>query len=151
MEAYVIPRKNYYLGSSWPSNDGMVRLIRKDSLIRWVGKVHEHAEIRGDVGRLRNHFLHDTHRTLEEMVAKTNEWSTVEAQLRYQHHHPLVSWWRLIRVMMTAFFDSFVSQGGWRAGTVGWIESVYQAFSIFVTYAKLWEMQQEANSKRGKK
>lgn len=140
--AFFIPRKNYYLGSLWPAKDGMVRLIRKDALIRWVGAVHEHAEIKGNIGELKNYFLHNTHRTLEEMVAKTNEWSLTEARLRFHNHHPQVSWWRLLRVMTTAFFDSFVRQGGWRVGTVGWIESLYQAFSIFITYAKLWEIQQ---------
>lgn len=141
--AFFIPRQNYYMGHLWPAQDGMVRLIRKDALIGWKGIVHEHAQVEGTVGELHNYFIHDTHRGLAEMVAKTNEWSVVEAQLRLDHHHPPVSWWRLLRVMATAFFDSFVRQGGWRAGTVGWIESVYQAFSMFITYAKLWELQQK--------
>jgi hypothetical protein len=45
--------------------------------------------------------------------------------------------------MITGFNRSFFVQGGWRAGAVGWIESIYQAFSMFITYAKLWEMQQK--------
>jgi hypothetical protein len=45
--------------------------------------------------------------------------------------------------MLSAFADSYVTQGGWRVGTAGFIESMYQAFSAFVTYAKLWELQQE--------
>ena len=142
--AYVIPRKNYYLGQLWPSKDGMVRLIRKNALIRWEGVLHEHAVVRGETSTIHNYFIHDTHRTLEEMVAKTNEWSAYEATLRFDTNHPVVSWWRILRVMCTAFYDSFIKQGGWRAGTIGWIESIYQAFSIFITYAKLWEMQQKS-------
>ena len=141
--AYFIPRENYYLGTHWPSRDGMIRLIRKDALIRWEGALHEHAVVNGAVGRLHNYFIHTTHRTLEEMVAKTNEWSDEEARLRYDAHHPPISWWRLFRVMITAFWDSFIRQGGWKAGVVGWIESIYQAFSMFITYAKLWELQQK--------
>jgi len=75
------------------------------------------------------------------MVAKTNEWSVVEARLRLDAHHPPVVWWRLVRVMITGFWESFVRNGGWRAGTVGFIESIYQGYSMFITYAKLWEMQ----------
>jgi hypothetical protein len=45
--------------------------------------------------------------------------------------------------MLTAFIDSYIKQSGWKVGTPGLIESVYQAYSAFVTYAKLWEMQLE--------
>lgn len=144
--AYFIPRQNYYLGELWPTHDGMVRLIRKDNLMRWEGVLHEHAVVNGTIGSLKHYFIHDTHRTLSEMVAKTNEWSALEAQLRFEHHHPLISWWRLLRVMITAFIQSYVVSGGWRAGAVGWIESIYQSFSIFITYAKLWELQQKNTS-----
>jgi hypothetical protein len=77
------------------------------------------------------------------MVTKTNEWSLEEAKLRFDAGHPPVVGWRLIRVMITGFWRSFISQGGWKAGTVGWIESIYQGFSMFITYAKLWELQQK--------
>lgn len=141
--AYFIPRDNFYMGHRWPYRDGMIRLIRRDALVRWEGKLHEHAVINGSVGTLSNSFIHMTHRTLEEMVAKTNEWSDVEAKLRFEANHPHVTWWRLFRVMITGFIDSFFRQGGWKAGVVGWIESMYQAFSMFITYAKLWELQQK--------
>jgi glycosyltransferase involved in cell wall biosynthesis len=139
--AYFIPRKNYYLGVVWPYEDGMVRLIRKKSLTGWIGVLHEHPQVKGKTGKLTNHLIHHTHRTLEEMVAKTNEWSDYEANLRFSAHHPGIVWWRLIRVMITAFWNSYFVQGGWKTGTVGLIESMYQSFSMFITYAKLWELQ----------
>lgn len=142
ISGYVIKRKNYYLSHEWPGVECILRLMRKDALKEWYGELHESPRVQGEAGTLHAPLLHDTHRTLEEMVTKTNEWSRVEAQLRFDVGHPSVVWWRLIRVMLTAFFDSFIKQGGWRAGAVGWIESIYQAFSIFITYAKLWELQQ---------
>jgi glycosyltransferase involved in cell wall biosynthesis len=145
--AYFIPRKNYYLGIEWPYEDGMVRLIRRKSLVRWIGVLHEHAEVKGKIGTLNNHFIHHTHRKLEEMVVKTNEWSAYEANLRYLAHHPKIVWWRFIRVMATAFWNSYITQGGWKIGTVGLIESMYQSFSIFITYAKLWELQRNTYEK----
>ncbi len=116
--------------------------MRKSALMEWYGALHETARMKGAIGRLDAPLVHRTHRTLEEMVAKTNTWSKTEARLRYDANHPPVVWWRLLRVMTTAFWDSFIWQGGWKAGTVGWIESIYQAFSMFITYAKLWEKQQ---------
>ncbi|MFZ2025229.1 MAG: glycosyltransferase family 2 protein [Microgenomates group bacterium] len=140
--AYFITRENYYLGHRWPTKDKMIRLIKKSALLSWQGSLHEHAEIDGVVETLSASLVHQTHRTLSEMVEKTNEWSEIEANLRLSSGHPIVVWWRFIRVMLTAFNDSFWHQQGWRAGTVGWIESIYQAFSMFITYAKLWEKQQ---------
>jgi len=140
--AYFIRRQNYYLGKLWPVQDRMQRLFWKPALIRWQGKLHETAEVRGITSELQEPLIHHTHRTLEEMVAKTNAWSEIEAELRIKAHHPTVSWWRLLRVIWTGFSDSFFRQGGWRAGAAGWIESIYQGFSLFITYAKLWERQQ---------
>jgi hypothetical protein len=77
------------------------------------------------------------------MVAKTNEWSEYEARLRLNAKHPRLVAWRFIRVMMTAFTDSFIKSKGYRNGTYGFIEAIYQAFSMFITYAKLWELQQK--------
>lgn len=141
--AYELFRKNYYLGYPWPVGEWMLRLFRTDQFVGWEGLLHETPTVQGTIGRLNGALLHDTHRTLEEMVDKTNEWSDIEADLRISVHHPPVTWWRIIRVMLTGFWGSYIEQGGWRAGTVGWIESLYQGFSYFITYAKLWEKQQK--------
>lgn len=145
-EGYEVCRKNYYLGKLWPTDEWMLRLFRRDAMEPWKGKLHESPGVRGPVGRLSGKLLHDTHRMLFEMVTKTNEWSGHEARLRFEARHPAVTWWRLLRVMGTGFWESFIRQSGWRAGTVGWIESVYQGFSMFITYAKLWEMQQKRST-----
>ncbi len=141
--AYFLLRKNFYLGHPWPYRDKMERLFWKQGLVGWEGRLHESPRVTGAVGELRNPLVHNTHRTLEEMVEKTNEWSEIEADLRFRAGHPPIVWWRLFRVMMSSFWDSFIKQGGWRAGVTGWIESIFQAYSAFITYAKLWEMQQE--------
>ena len=75
------------------------------------------------------------------MLSKTIAWSSQEALLRYNSGHPKMSWWRFPRVMISAFLSSYVKQQGYRAGVVGIIEGIYQSFSMFVTYAKLWELQ----------
>lgn len=141
---YFLRRQNHYLGHAWPTTDRMQRLFVRAKLIGWEGKVHETARIDGAVGELSPTLRHDTHRTIEEMVAKTNEWSAIEAKLRFDAGHPPVVWWRLFRVMLTGFWQSFIVGQGYRAGTAGWVEGLFQAFSMFVTYAKLWEMQQVA-------
>lgn len=142
-ESYALRRKNYYLGKRWPTTELMLRLFRRSSLVGWYGTLHESARVRGITGILHGELIHDTHRNIAEMVQKTNKWSEIEAALRLNVHHPRIASWRLIRVMMTAFWDSYISQQGFKAGIVGLIESIYQSFSSFITYAKLWELQRK--------
>ena len=122
----------------------MTRLMKKEALIGWHGQLHETPHVRGNVYTFKNPLLHYTHDNLTQMVSKTNEWSEIEAQLRYQNNHPHIVGWRLIRVMITAFFQSYIREGGWKCKTVGVVESIYQSFSMFITYAKLWEKQNRA-------
>ncbi|MBI2420755.1 MAG: glycosyltransferase family 2 protein [Candidatus Levybacteria bacterium] len=139
---FRIKRKNFYFGNhEWPYIEHLERVLKKDKLEGWYGRLHESPKVKGDVGTLEGYLLHYTHRNLTSMVNKTIEWSKIEAELRYNAGHPKMTWWRFSRVMLTAFLDSYVRQGGWRVGVVGLIESMYQSFSIFVTYARLWEMQ----------
>jgi len=147
-KGYYIVRKNYYLGSPWPQTDKMHRFFRREFLKQWTGAVHETAIVDGAVGTIAEPLVHLTHRTLEEMVAKTNIWSETEAKFRFDAHHPPVVAWRLVRVFVTGFLITYIQQGGWRAGTVGMIESMYQGFSLFVTYAKLWELQRTHEAKK---
>jgi len=140
--AYRLRRQNYYLGTSpWPTVETLERLFKKSALLGWEGDLHETAKIKGDIGQLESPLIHYTHRDFSSMVEKTNAWSETEARLRFDASHPKVVPWRLFRVMVTAFIDSYIKQQGWKVGTTGLLESMYQAFSIFITYAKLWEMQ----------
>jgi len=109
--------------------------------VAWV--VHETPTIKGAFGEIERPINHYTHRSLSQMVEKTNEWSEYEAELRIKAGHPEMTWWRFFRVIVTAFFKSYVFEKGYKNGTEGIIEAIYQSFSIFITYAKLWEMQRE--------
>ena len=147
--AYKIQRKNFYLGTSakneWPYIEKLERLFKKENLKGWRGELHESPIIHGKIGELDGYLLHYTHRDLTLMLSKTIEWSKIEAELRFKAGHPQMVWWRFLRVMFTAFFDWYIRQKGFKAGTIGLIESIYQMFSMFITYARLWEMQQRKN------
>lgn len=141
-EAFRVKRKNYYYGKNpWPFVERLERVFKKDALTEWFGELHESPKVNGDIGDLSGYLIHYSHQDLSTMIDKTNEWSDIEAELRFNSNHPQMSPWRFFRVMLTAFYDSYIRQGGYRAGTIGIIESIYQSFSIFITYAKLWELQ----------
>lgn len=139
--AYYLTRINYFYGVNFEKQEKMIRLIKKEALLSWQGCLHETAAVRGNIGILSQPLLHFAHNDLSRMVEKTNAWSEIEAQLRFKNNHPAVSWWRFLRVMLTAFYTAYFRDKGYRLGTLGLIEAVYQSFSIFVTYAKLWQKQ----------
>lgn len=145
--AFKISRKNFYFGNhEWPYVEQIQRLFKRKALKGWYGVLHESPKIDGEIGVLDGFLLHYTHKNLSSMLEKTMQWSDLEAKLRFEAGHPKMTWWRFLRVMLTAFFDSFIKQNGYKAGVVGILESFYQSFSIFITYAKLWELQK--NEKR---
>lgn len=141
--AYFIKRKTFYFGKDWHFEDKIQRFFLRKDFIEWKGVVHETPHTKGEWGELANPIEHYTHRNISQMVAKTNEWSEYEARLRFGAKHPPLVAWRFVRVMMTAFLDSYIKNRGYKNGTYGFIEAFYQACSMFITYAKLWELQQK--------
>lgn len=143
--AYAIPRRNVFLGHEmkyggwWP--DYVLRLMRKDSVKGYKGEIHEQPIIEREVGKLKEPFVHITHRSLTEMVEKTNKWSGIEAKLMYDAGHPPMTPLRFFSAMFREFWYRGVVKLGFLDGPVGVIEIIYQVFSRFVSYAKLWEMQ----------
>lgn len=143
--AYAIPRKNILLGKEmkhggwWP--DYVLRLIKKDALIKWEGELHEQPKVKGDVGKLKNPLIHNSHRSLTEMVEKTNRWSEIEAKLLFKSGHPKINIFRFISAGAREFWYRGIVKLGFLDGTIGVIEVFYQTYSRLITYAKLWELQ----------
>lgn len=143
--AYAIARRNIFLGHEmkhggwWP--DYVLRLIKKDALKDWKGELHEQPVVDGEIGKLKEPLIHISHRSLSEMVDKTNDWSEIEARLLYESGHPKMAWWRFFSVAAREFWYRGIKELGFLDGPVGIIEIIYQVFSRMITYAKLWEMQ----------
>lgn len=143
---YCVRRKTYYYGQDWGYVDQVQRLFLREKFDKWEGVVHETPKIKGEFGIINSPILHFTHRNLSQMIRKTNEWSDYEARLRFDSKHPKLVHWRFFRVMVTEFFNSYIKNKGYKNGTYGLIEAIYQSFSIFITYAKLWELQRKKSS-----
>ena len=148
---YAIPRRNIILGKEmkhggwWP--DYVKRLMKKDAFVRWEGKLHENPVVEGKLDHLSNPLVHLKHTKLSEMVEKTNKWSEIEANLLYKSGHPQMVGWRFFRIMTTELWYRLVKLKGYRDGTEGVVYAIYQTWSKFVTYGKLWEMQLKRKKK----
>lgn len=141
INGYILNRDDYYFGSRRPLSSPMHRLFKRQALKTWKGDLHETPQVDGAVGTLTHPLLHFTHTDINSMLTNTLKWSDQEAMLRFNSGHPPVVWWRLVRVFITGFWNSYIAQQGYKCGTAGWIEAIYQGCSMFITYAKLWELQ----------
>ena len=142
--AYRIDTLNVFLGRPlrrggwWP--DSHLRLIRRSALAHWVGALHEVPQVAGDVRPLRQPIVHLGHRSLASMLAKTASWGPIEAERRRASSRP-VSARSLLAAALKDLRWRLVRCQGWRDGTEGWIEMLYQSFSSFLSVAFLWESQ----------
>ncbi|MDD2822951.1 MAG: glycosyltransferase family 2 protein [Candidatus Daviesbacteria bacterium] len=144
--AYAISRRNIIFGQEekygpfWP--DWVIRLIKRDNFIKWVGEVHEHMEFKGKLGYTKNSLLHLTHRDVEHVILKNLQWSKIDAVLRLKANHPKMSSWRFLRILFSELFNQGIIRRGFFSGTVGTIDAILQTFSMVTTYIRLWEDQQ---------
>lgn len=144
--AYAISRKNIVFGTEvkygpfWP--DRVIRLLKKSDFKGWVGKVHEYPEFKGNLGYSKNSLLHLTHRNLDQIVLKSLEWSRIDAKLRLEANHPKMSGWRFLRIFIGEVFNQGILRKGFLNGSIGMMDSLLQAFSFYMTYVRLWELQQ---------
>ncbi len=147
LSAFAVNRQNIIFGqlvNYGPyKNDWMIRLLKKSDFKTWVGKVHEYAQFDGDLGYLENKLLHLTHRDLDHFVLKSLDWSNIDANLRLDVHHPKMTKWRFIRILITETYNQGIKRKGFFGGTVGIIDSMLQVFFLYMSYVRLWQLQQK--------
>lgn len=145
--AFAISRRNIIFGQEVNygsfKKDWMIRLFKKEDFETWVGKVHEYPKFKGKLGYMKNSLLHLTHRDLDQIVLKSLAWSRIDAQLRLDVNHPKMTGLRFIRILISEAFNQGIKRGGFFGGTVGVMDSILQVFSLFITYVRLWQMQQD--------
>ena len=144
--AFALSRKNIIFGEAVNygpyKKDWVIRLFKKSEFETWVGKVHEYGKFKGKLGYSKNSLLHLTHRGLDHFMMKALDWSKIDARLRLDSGHPKMSAWRFLRIFKTETFNQLIIRRGLFGGTVGVIDALLQVFSFFITYVRLWEMQQ---------
>jgi hypothetical protein len=144
---YVIARENVVFGKVlkhggwWP--DYVKRFYKRSELKGWKGELHEEPEVKGEMGFLKNPMRHIKHESLSEMVEKTNEWSEIEGKLMFEAGHPKMNILRFISVMGREFWKRMMGGAAFLDGPEGIIMALYQVYSRFISYAKLWELQIE--------
>jgi (heptosyl)LPS beta-1,4-glucosyltransferase len=144
--AYRIPIANWFYGSRVRRSGYRERPIRLFPLagVTFAGDIHEQPSLPGGlpVRQLRHPIEHLSHRTIAENLAKTARYADVQAAELLAQGHPPVKRWTLLFVLAKGITKHLVVGQGFRDGTAGFIESIYQPFSHFCVHVRLWELQQ---------
>lgn len=149
-QAFSIPRKTFHFGR-WIRHGGwypnrLVRFFnRQDG--GWKGdELHEYWETPGDLGELQGHLNHYSFDNLADQVERNNHYSTLGA-LKLQREGKRFSFFRLTVKTASKFIETYFLKLGILDGYPGLIISVSAAYSVFLKWAKLWELDLEKKKK----
>ena len=84
---------------------------------------------------------HHKDASLVQMVAKTNRYSDIEARLFFEGGLAPVTPLTLLRKSTMEFIRRYFLKRGYLDGAIGLFQSLYQGYSVFISYAKLYSLQ----------
>ncbi len=143
VDGYETPRLSFHL-SRWIRHGGwypdtQVRFFNRKTC-KWVGG-HVHERVSGsNIQRLNSPIYHWVFRDLADQVDTNNEYSTKGAMDLWDkgRRFSLLS---LLGKPVSKFIETYFWKRGFLDGIPGLIISVGAAYSVFLKFAKLWEMQ----------
>ena len=148
--AYRMPRVTFHLGR-WIRTtdfypDYQARLYDR-RLARWRGKyVHESVALdTGKPGQLRGELLHYSFRDLRDQINRINTYTTLGARQMHEAGRRAGAFQLLVHPP-AAFLRNYILRRGILDGAVGLTISMLQAWSVFLKFAKLRELQTTPNS-----
>jgi glycosyltransferase involved in cell wall biosynthesis len=141
---YRIPRVAFHLGR-WVRTtdfypDFQTRLYDRRRA-RWRGAyVHESVTVDGGAGRLKGELQHYSFRDLHDQLERINRYTTLAARQMHEQGRRARAWDLLLQPP-AAFLRNYVLKRGFVDGAVGLAISLMNSYSVFVKFAKLWEIQ----------
>jgi len=149
--AYKVPRVTFHLGR-WIRTtdfypDFQTRLYDR-RVARWDGHyVHESVKTLGSVGRLSQELQHYSYRDLSDHLDRINAYSTLAARQMYERGRRAGAF-DLVVQAPAAFLRNYILRRGVLDGSVGLLLSMVNAYSVFLKFAKLWELQRSIDRGR---
>jgi len=138
--AFRIPRLSRFCGRwmihSW-SSDYVLRLFKRDCAKFSHDLVHEKLELsQGKCGVLTNSILHNSFSSLEEVLDKTNTYSTAGAKMRFEQGKTATLKQAIFHGLWT-FLRTYFFKKGFLDGREGFILAVSNAEGAYYRYLKL--------------
>lgn len=143
-DGYTIRRQSFFFGKrirhcGW-HHDYNLRLFRTRKGRYLERRVHSKVEVDGAIGRLDEPMYHETYRSFEEYFATFERFTTWGAQDLFDQGKRA----RLADLVVrpfARFVKMYFLRQGFRDGYHGAVLCMLAAFSVFVKYAKLWNLE----------
>ena len=140
---YKIPRRSYHLGR-WIDHGGwypdlQLRLFNK-SHSQWnTAGLHEKVITKREL-RLKKPILHWVFKSLSHQVVTNDRYSTLGAE-QLRKNGKKFFFLKLLFKPVSKFLETYIWKRGFLDGMPGFIIAVGASYSIFLKFAKLWEME----------
>ena len=143
VKGYCIKREDSFLGKKLKfgetSSIKLLRLAKKDSG-RWVGKVHEEWQIKGETAVLNNFLIHHRSLTISQFLQRINFYSTLRAEELFNKGHK-TNIFLIFLYPKAKFIQNYFFRLGFLDGIRGFIFAIMMSLHSFMVRAKLWVMQ----------
>ncbi len=142
-DAYQMPRKSSFCGKFlkhsgwWP--DYVTRFFRRGKARFSNDRVHERLIVDGRTGTLRAPLLHESYRTLDQVIDKMNRYSTLAAQDLHARGRS-ASVLTALGKALWAFVRTYALRAGFLDGRTGLMVAVATAESTYYRYLKLMHL-----------
>ncbi len=151
-DGYWIRRCNHFLGKrmrhgGWET-DKVIRLFRRDRARYQTKEVHAEIELPGPLPTLQHPLLHYSFRGFAQYWRKIQLYSDWGASQLWKEGQR-AGWVSIGLRPVQRFLKMYVARAGFLDGIHGLVLAMLGAFSVFLKYAKLWEMEVRAKEKPG--
>ncbi len=145
-DGYNIKRVSWFFGRiirycGW-HRDYNLRLFRTRKGRYLDRRVHSRVVVDGKVGVINEVIYHDTYRSFEEYLATCQRFTTWGAQDAYDRGKR-AGWWDLSLRPALRFVKMYIIRRGFLDGYHGLVLCGLSAFSVFLKYAKLWNLERQ--------
>ena len=144
IDCFKMPRKNHVLGK-WIKYGGLYpdweyRLFRRDKG-RWLDiEVHSRISVPGRIEKLNTPLIHHGMPNISKQVSNLDRYSRYEAD-ELKKRNISFSWIRWLASPPLIFIKKFIFQKGFLDGWRGFFLAAYSAIYIFLSHAKLKELE----------
>ena len=137
---FIIPFKSFYLGKAIKYGDWYkerhLRLFKRNNGQITTKFVHSGLEVNGKLGNLHNYIMHYSFPTVESVLNKINNYSTLGAKDQLQAKKKASIFTAILHGIFT-FLRGYIFKLGFLDGKYGFMLAISNAQGAYYKYAKL--------------
>jgi len=143
-DAYSVSMKSMFARKYWIKYGGWypasrVKIFKKSKFRYEEAEIHPRAFLDGKEGRLSGDIIHFCYDDFEQVAAKMNAQSTLEAKKWLRDKRKMNFGIAFIRVC-SRFFKMYLQKQGFKDGLIGFMMAWQWATYQFLSYVKYWQM-----------